>query len=140
MIRAEIYEALRGRLLATGKVRHVALWNEQVAFADQEEAWERPAVFVEFGQMRWDRTKEPGLYLSTDAELRLHVVTDWTDGGVAGDGNLAAWLATDAAVGACTTQGDGWAVTGLLETATNHNHEELLESVEVMRLRLARRV
>ena len=36
------------------EVKHVDLWNHNVEFIEQETPWERPAVFVEFGEVVWD--------------------------------------------------------------------------------------
>ena len=37
-----------------GAIKHIDLWNHNVEFIEQEENWERPAVFVEFCPIRWN--------------------------------------------------------------------------------------
>ena len=35
-------------------IEHVDLWNHNVEFIEQETAWERPAVFIEFQPIKWN--------------------------------------------------------------------------------------
>lgn len=49
------------------------LWNEQVSFLEQEEAFETPAVFIEFRPVKWNG----GMPQQADVTLRLHIVTSW---------------------------------------------------------------
>ena len=56
----ELYDRLTEALLQVGGggvIKHVDLWNQNVAFIDEDEAWARPAVFVEFGPIAWDLYK-----------------------------------------------------------------------------------
>ena len=55
-MRKELYNMLRERLKEVdgGAVRHIDLWNHNVEFIEQEDGWERPAVFVEFCPIRWN--------------------------------------------------------------------------------------
>ena len=32
-----------------GAIKHIDLWNHNVEFIEQEEYWERPAVFIDSG-------------------------------------------------------------------------------------------
>ena len=34
-------------------IKHIDLWNHNVEFIEQEAAWERPAVFIEFVPFKW---------------------------------------------------------------------------------------
>lgn len=43
------------------------LWNEQVSFLEQEEAFETPAVFIEFRPVKWNG----GMPQQADVTLRL---------------------------------------------------------------------
>ena len=48
-MRKELFNAIKAKLAAdVPEVKHVDLWNHNVEFIEQEEGWERPAVFVEF--------------------------------------------------------------------------------------------
>lgn len=136
MIRKEIFEKINGRIKdAVRPVRHVALWNENVAFADMDEPFERPAVFVEFGTVEWAcGTLGSGLHVvfSGDCVVRIHVVTDYSDSGDEG-GFAVCSQVRDALTG---LQDERWGPLVLWRTLTNHNHEELLESIEEFRLKL----
>ncbi len=39
------------------EIKTFKLWNRNVEFADQDEPWEMPALFVEFGEVRWEPFK-----------------------------------------------------------------------------------
>lgn len=58
-MRTELYLKIRERLEATGVIKHIDLWNHNVEFLEQEEAWARPAVFVEFGVITWSPVGVP---------------------------------------------------------------------------------
>lgn len=133
MTRAEIYTAIVGRLSAMeeAEVKHTDLWNRNVEFIGQETAWPRPAVFVEFGPIRWSAFKEGGSRTG-EGTLKLHIVTDW---------NPAAPLEAFALTGKVRTALDGLCGGRFrrltpAETHTNHDHEELVESIEVYSVRV----
>ncbi|MBR2266458.1 MAG: hypothetical protein IJ882_07350, partial [Paludibacteraceae bacterium] len=77
-MRKEIYEMLIERLKAEGGgvIKHIDLWNHNVEFIEQEENWERPAVFVEFLPIQWNAI-QPGAEYHAEPLVSLHVVTDW---------------------------------------------------------------
>ena len=108
-------------------INHVDLWNRNVEFIEQETAWERPAVFIEFAPVRW-RTISEGEEYRTDGRVLLHIVTDWTDtaGGI-DDLDLSETI--HAAVAGL--YGDSFSGFDLAETHTNHDHEEIVESIDI---------
>lgn len=53
MFRKEMYNMICQRLKAIEVIKHIDLWNNNVAFIEQEDGWERPAVFVEFMPVNW---------------------------------------------------------------------------------------
>lgn len=66
---SELYTALTAALKnikdgegedAPRLVKHIDLWNQNVAFIEEESPWPRPAVFIEFGRY-------PGLLLEERA-------------------------------------------------------------------------
>lgn len=110
------------------------LWNEQVSFIEQEEAFDTPAVFIEFLPVKW----VGGGTQQADVTLRLHIVTAWN--GSARDGNtfqqqtlerfnlldridshLFNLTGDDKRTSFCTFRRTG--------SSTNHNHEELVEDI-----------
>ena len=137
----ELYDRLTEELLEVkgGIIRHVDLWNQNVEFIDEEDPWERPAVFVEFGPITWNPYKGPANGVSGDGELRLHIVTDWK-GSAAADSYSRE-----------ETLEDYNLLNGILERVRglrgvtfrnispprpeiNHNHQELLENIEVYKV------
>lgn len=159
-MRTEIYLKIRERLEATGVIKHIDLWNHNVEFLEQEEAWARPAVFVEFGVITWAPVKGQEC-LRGSGTVRLHIVTDWTEslgtqigdvGGVSvltsslpedgtqtGESPVTAFGVADVVHGALAEMSGerfhGWE---LMETHTNHNHEDIVENIEVYKVRGAR--
>ena len=127
--RQELYTALCGRLSEMERVKHVDLWNHNVEFLEQEDAWQRPAVFVEFGQIAW-QSMAGGKYRG-EGQVRLHVVTDWDSGG-----QEEAWrLCEDIRSAVDQLPGEQFCVVRLATTDTNHNHEEILESIDTYGVR-----
>lgn len=118
-------------------VKHIDLWNHNVEFIEQEEGWERPAVFVEFAGIDWRSFSTCGDYC-TEGLLRLHVVTDWcgsvSEGSVLQDEGLELFDLLDA-IHACLLglEGRDFHSLDLVRSETNHNHEDIVESIEVYR-------
>ena len=129
-MRKELYNAIKAKLTAeVPKVAHVDLWNHNVEFIEQEEGWERPAVFVEFGPIAWEPNVGGGY--RGKGTVRLHVVTDWTEGGQGAAWELIGRIRSTME----SVEGFGFHGLALAETETNHNHEEILESIEVYAVR-----
>ena len=76
-MRKELYNMLCERLktVGDGAIRYIDLWNHNVEFIEQEEQWERPAVFVEFLPIQWNAI-QPGVEYRAEPVVNLHVVTD----------------------------------------------------------------
>ena len=132
MERKELYEAIEQKLRSSvPEVKHIALWNHNVEYIEEEQAWERPAVFVEFGQIDW-RIMTNNSYRGS-GRIRLHVVTDWS--------GEAPFSLTDKITAAVDgLEGERFGGMSLVATYPNHNHEDLVESIEelvVKYLRLA---
>ena len=112
-------------------VRHIDLWNRNVEFIEDEEAWPRPAVFIEIEPVCWTGIV-PGLEYRAEARVRLHIVTDWA-GTADGPFGAVSMLELpdhihDALGGLC---GDTFRELTLEESHTNHNHGDIVENIEV---------
>lgn len=115
------------------------LWNNNVEFIEQETNWPRPAVFVEFRPIVWERMTTRGAHeYQARTEVRLHIVTDW-NGSASSDHEdeyrMEAIEALDlseqihAALLGLT--GDHFGDVEIQATLTNHNHEEVIDNIEV---------
>lgn len=123
-MRKELYAAIKVAIEKVKEVKHIDLWNHNVEFIEQEEGWERPAVFVEFGPITWLPYAGGGYH--GEGSVRLHVVTDWVEGG-----QEAAWaLIAQIREAMDRVENKGFHGLRLTETMTNHNHEDILESIE----------
>lgn len=115
-------------------VQHIDLWNENVAFVDEESEWGRPAVFVEFGTISWDVVKNTdfGKCVRGSGDLRLHLVTDWND-----EAYHASFEIGESIWEALQDIGPRveYQVRYPYMTDTNHSHMELLENVDVFRVK-----
>ena len=98
MMREELFEAIKTAMADT-EVKHIDLWNHNVEFLEQEDAWPLPALFVEFGGISWEPVS--GLHLRGTGEVRLHLVTNWSDGGY----ESAFALCSEVSVRACGLSG-----------------------------------
>ena len=130
-MRKELYSVISERLLALGDglIKHVDLWNHNVEFLEQEVCWARPAVFVEFCPVAWKPIVRGASYRA-EAMLKLHVVTDWC-GSASSDSPLrdetldVFELSAQIHRALTGASGEGFRRLDLMETQTNHNHEEL---------------
>ena len=131
MMREELFEAIRTAMADT-EVKHIDLWNHNVEFLEQEDAWPLPALFVEFGEITWEPLT--GIHLRGTGEVRLHLVTNWSDGGY----DAAFALCSKVTTKTCSLSGRSFDHLRLLRTSTNHNHEEILENIDTYSVRYLR--
>lgn len=107
-------------------IKHIDLWNHNVEFIEQEIAWERPAVFVEFVPFKWNAIV-PGAEYRAQPMINLRVVTDWTDP----ENDVMQFRLLDKIhellVG---MEGNTFMELDIDSSSTNHNHEELVENIE----------
>jgi hypothetical protein len=75
-MRKALYQLISARLLAMegASVRHIDVWNNQIAFLNEEQPFETPAVFIEFAPIAW-RYQGNGVR-EAQVTFNLHVVTD----------------------------------------------------------------
>lgn len=152
-MRKEIYNAIKERLtslcvnaigeyyvapadmdtdLCNPVVKHIGLWNRNVEFIEQETAWERPAVFIEFEPILW-RSIVPGVEYRAEARVRLHIVTDWASSESDETNSAISMLDLPDHIHDVLAGLEGKAFTDftLEESHTNHNHEDIVENIEV---------
>lgn len=136
-MRKELYNKLCEELkrVGDGVIKHIDLWNHNVEFIEQEENWERPAVFVEFCPIQWNPIVA-GVEYRAAPLVKLHIVTDWA--GAANEGSELKEAALEvfdlpelihrqlACIG-----GENFLEFDLVESQTNHNHEDIVENIEV---------
>ncbi len=109
-------------------VKHIDLWNHNVEFIEQETAWERPAVFIEFQPIKWHEIVT-GVEYRADVLVNLHVVTDWNEGKGIGEFRLLEKI-HEALAG---LSGSTFREFDIDTSMTNHNHEEIVENIETYR-------
>lgn len=130
MIR-ELFEKIREALMAMEgePVRHIYLWNRNVEFIEQEAAWERPAVFLEFEPVKW-HAHDPGFEYHCQPRVRLHVVTDWAPEAL--DRDDERFRLTERIHRQLRgLSGPRFYGLDLVESVTNHDHEDILDTVEI---------
>lgn len=106
-------------------IRHVDLWNHNVEFLEQEAPWPRPAVFVEFVPFKW-HTVVPGVEYRAQPMVNLHVVTDWAEQKNIGEFRLLDRIHELLA----GLEGETFVEFDIDSSATNHNHEDIVENIE----------
>lgn len=151
---SELYTALTSALKnikdgegedAPRLVKHIDLWNQNVAFIEEESPWPRPAVFIEFGEISWSPLGGARKLLSGTCPVILHVVTDWKGGTADGDATMAASVASmdlSERIGAevLKTTGHSFHNIRLVSSIPNHNHEDIIESIERYAITIEREV
>lgn len=106
-------------------IKHIDLWNHNVEFLEQEAPWPRPAVFVEFVPFKW-RTVVPGVEYRAQPMVNLHVVTDWAEQKNIGEFRLLDRIHELLA----GLEGETFVEFDIDSSATNHNHEDIVENIE----------
>lgn len=138
-MRKQLYLAVIGRLQQVEDenkepaIKHFDLWNEQVTFIGQEDPFDLPAVFIEFLPIQW-HTENDGAQ-TAGVQFRLHIVTPFKGSTAGGSAYRTEALAlfdllTDIHRVMFNMSGDGFRSTLRVQSDTNHNHEELIESIE----------
>lgn len=114
-------------------IQHFDLWNHNVEFIEQETAFNCPAVFIEFAPISWKNLQGP--VQEADITIKLHVVTRWED--LSADGSesqeqaLELFDLLDSIKKALSgLQGIGFSAFKRIGSDTNHDHEEIVESIE----------
>lgn len=143
----ELYSKIEEALseLCGCTVAHIDLWNQNVEFIEEDEAWDRPAVFIEFGEIIWDPYKGPTNGLTGKGEVFLHIVTDWKGSAAQGSPYQAETLSDYELPNRIFEKlrglrGQTFRNLILSRTLTNHNHQELLENIEVYRVTYERQL
>jgi len=107
-------------------ILHYDLWNRQVEFAEQEIPFSTPAVFIEFNPIDW---KSEGQGVQDGIVMfGLHIITSFQYG------PLKALDLSDK-LNTCLTgfNGECFGSMERVRSTTCHDHEELLDSVEIFR-------
>lgn len=106
-------------------IKHIDLWNHNVEFLEQEAPWPRPAVFIEFVPFKW-HVIVPGVEYRAQPLINLHVVTDWAEQNGIGEFRLLDKIHEQLA----GLDGENFMEFDIDSSATNHNHEDIVENIE----------
>ena len=133
-MRKEIYKMLCERLGNIPEIKYIDLWNHNVEFIEQEDNWERPAVFVELCPINWEATVV-GMRYVTEAKVNLHVVTDWVGSSAANsdqrEESLTVFdLLEKIHTALADVNGEHFREFDISNSTTNHNHEDILENIK----------
>jgi hypothetical protein len=119
---------------ATGNLLLSVFLDHNVEFIEQEDNWERPAVFVELCPINWEATVA-GMRYVTEAKVNLHVVTDWLGSSAANsdqrEESLTVFdLLEKIHTALADVDGEHFREFDISNSTTNHNHEDILENIE----------
>jgi hypothetical protein len=128
-MRKEIYNAIVNTLKEKlgDKIQHFDLWNSNVDFIEQEDNWARPAVFIQFLPIEW-KAIATGFEYRAEVAIKLHIVTDWSS---QEDTTAAFELSEEICDALIGLDGNKFKELDIVESYTNHNHEEIMETVDV---------
>ena len=135
-MRKQIFQAICTRLTErVPDIQFIDLWNNNVQTLSGGAVWPLPAVFVEFCPIRWNAIVD-GVEYRAEPEVKLHIVTDWA--GAANEGSPFKEEALEVFdlpelihERLSCMDGDTFMAFDLVESQTNHNHEEIVENIEV---------
>lgn len=126
-MRKQIFQAICARLTErVPDIQFIDLWNNNVQMLNGGAVWPMPAVFVEFEPIEWRRG---------DVAVRLHIVTRTIATHGHNDTKMSdalGFLDLIEQINAAMQglRGDNFSGFQLTTSATNHDHAELMESVE----------
>lgn len=142
-MRKHLYQDLVRILKEIPEIQHVDLWNRNVEFIEEDEAFPMPAVFVELGQIDWSPMSGTVLHWRGSGTVNLHIVTEWNGKAEPGtdemEQNLLGWQIAERIhhdlEGRC-----GWGYDSMcaMSTITNHDHEDIVDNIEVYRFKARR--
>ncbi len=134
-MRKQLYMAIANHIKAkVPAIKYIALWNEHLAEIQAGTAWPTPSLFIEFEQYQVRQLANHAC--QAHVGIRLHVITRTvvTPAGACDQAQavaLAYFDLLDAVHAAMATlTGQTFTTFQLTDCLTNHNHAELIESVE----------
>ena len=133
-MRKQIFQAICTRLTErVPDIQFIDLWNNNVTTLNGGAVWPLPAVFVEFEPIEWRQQGKAAR--RGDVAVRLHIVTRAVATHGHADPKMPDALAFLDLIERINTamqglRGDNFAGFMLTTSATNHDHAELMESVE----------
>ncbi|MFR9574281.1 MAG: hypothetical protein SNG79_01315 [Rikenellaceae bacterium] len=122
-------EIEKGEISPQYAVKHICLWNRQVEFAEQENIFETPAVFIQFGKIAW--RAQSGRVQDAEVEISLHVVTTAKPEEYDDEFHLELLDSINTILHGYSC--DSFSTMGRIASIPCHDHEELLENIEVFR-------
>lgn len=123
--------------------KHFDLWNQQIEFIEQEAMFDMPAVFVEFGKITWRNLS--GGSQEASCNVILHVITPWSSSAASGSPFQSDALALFDLLDLINKELNGlqggptnryFCSMRRVESDTNHNHEDICESLETFSVRI----
>ena len=134
-MRKKLYQAITQRLTdQCPDIKHIDLWNVHIAELQATTAFPLPAVFIEYEQ--FDYVQLGHHAVGANVPIRLHIVTrSVTCTGGSKDKRQAAALQffdtiNDVNKALVTLNGNGFSTFMHTSSVTNHNHADLIESIE----------
>lgn len=116
--------------------KHFDLWNHNVEFIESETNWETPAVFVQFDPIQY----KPSQHGKREAEpmIYLHIVTPSTFTYLDQDTTNSLFDLLELPYRILHQgKGEGYTAMTHIGSQTNHDHEELIESIETFACKVA---
>lgn len=146
-MRAELYENLIASFGDVTDIKHIDLWNQNVEFIEQDTPFPMPALFVEFGEIIWRNVTGRSDIQEWQGKgtLVLHIVTKWA--GSSGSENpdrekSMEYLKIGERIQPIIEKlrGVHFGNVHLARTLTNHNHEDVVENIEIYTVEFERRI
>lgn len=135
-MRKEIFQAIADRIAQkVPDIKYIDLWNEQLAELQSATAFPTPSLFVEFEQFEYNQNANH--VTQADIGIRIHVITRTILPAGSSLRNRIAEntlqfldLLDEVNRALASLSGEHFSTLMHTTSATNHNHAELIESIE----------
>lgn len=133
-MRKEIFMAIVAQIRKmVPDIKYIDLWNEHLTEIQTASVWPTPSVFIEFEQ--YEVRQMANHTRTADISVRLHIITRTMTYNGSEDKRMSDALdyfdlIDDINLAMSSLSGSNFTTFMLTASATNHNHSELIESIE----------
>lgn len=139
--RAQLFNDIKGAITSrVEEIKHVGLWNQEMAALEDDAPYELPALFIEFGNIEWGtyaKGEDGGRFAVGEGQVKYHLLCGWhneTD-------DLLPFLLSEKVTNALTAINSSiYNMYYPSVTYTNHDHADIVESGEAFRVKYYRSI
>lgn len=141
--RAQLFNDIKGAITSrVEEIKHVGLWNQEMAALEDDAPYELPALFIEFGNIEWGTyakgEEDYDRFAVGEGQVKYHLLCGWhneTD-------DLLPFLLSEKVNNALAAIPNS-AIYSMFYpsiTYTNHDHADIVESGEAFKVKYYRSI